>query len=107
MRNMYQCEKCGRVFADYDECMRHEDSHYVVSGWCREYEQECKDRTEYSDTLDAPSKVAVELNRWSSEKGCSEYVVAMYKFVRFVPADEIISDTVRRESEQQSENNAD
>ena len=95
MRNMYQCEKCRKVFADYDECYRHEERHWNVCGWYRQYEKAVSEFTQYSEKQEAPSVVAVELSRWNCEKQEEVHSVAVYHFKELFLSDRIASDEER------------
>ena len=101
MRSMYQCDKCGEIFGDYTECYNHEEQHWDVAGWCREYEKASTEMTTYDKKHFAPVEVGVELNRWSAEEGRTVRAVARYVFKEIFYEDRLLSDSQR--AEQQTE----
>ena len=73
MKNMYVCEKCNRMFEDFEEAERHEESHFemVTTGWDEmvpllEYANK---QTEYEKDSFEPTKLAVLLRseRWDKD----------------------------------------
>ena len=104
MRNMYQCEKCGKVFGDFDECYKHENSHWVVSSfYWREYEKACSDMTQYSQKFEAPSEVGVEIERYDEELGKQVHAVARYVLKEVFPSHYLTSDEELREQADKEE----
>ena len=64
MVNCYKCEKCGKVFTDYEEAYKHENEHYTVKRWFSCDDEEVMSReVEYSEKQSAPSGVVVPLER--------------------------------------------
>ena len=105
MKNIYQCEMCGKIFVDYDECRAHEESHWqVASDWYRKYEKATAEFTKYCEKYEAPSVVAVELKRWDSEAGEYANAVAVYKFQELITADSLVSDEERIKREEEAKN---
>ena len=97
MRNMYQCEKCGKVFSDFEECYKHEGSHWLVSSlYWREYEKACAEFTQYSEKHEAPSEVGVELERYDENTCKQVHAVARYVLKEIVMADRLVSDEERQ-----------
>ena len=98
MRNMYQCEKCGKVFADYDECYRHEERHWSICGWYKQFQKASAEFTQYSEKHEAPSVVGVELTRWERENG-EVHAVAVYHLKEIFLSDRLTSDEDRERQE--------
>lgn len=102
MRNIYQCEKCGKVFADYDECYKHEEKHWNVCGWYKQFEKASAEFTQYSEKHEAPSAVGVELTRWDGEKGEEVHAVAVYHLKEIFMSDRLTSDEERQRQEEEA-----
>ena len=93
MKNMYQCEKCGKVFEDFDECYKHEESHWLVSSlYWRQYEKACSGMTQYSQKYEAPSEVGVEIERYDPETCQQVHAVARYVLKEILYSDRLVSD---------------
>ena len=103
MRNIYQCEKCGKVFADYGECYRHEENHWQLCGWYKQYEKASAEFTQYSEKQEAPSVIGVELSRWDSETGKEVHAVAVYHLKEIFMGDKLTSDEERQRQEETRE----
>lgn len=64
MINCFKCEKCGKVFDNYEDASKHEDAHYTVKTWADTQDEEViRDNTVYSETSDAPIAVVVPMTR--------------------------------------------
>ena len=103
MKNIYQCEKCGKIFESYEECYKHEEMHFNVTEWYREYTEACKDFLKYTEKHDSPKEIGVELQRWNPETGKEEHAVAVYQFKEIFFSDRVTSDEERKAQEQEQE----
>ena len=102
MKQIYQCEKCGKVFADYDECYMHESHHWnVCDGWYRKFDKASAEFIQYSEKQEAPSVVGVELTRWNPETGDEEHAVAVYHLKEVFTSDKLVSDEERQRQEEE------
>lgn len=81
MINCYKCERCGRVFTDYDEANNHENRHFIQKNWFSSEDDEVIRRnTEYEPDLWAPSAVVVPMEREIYEEGGWKKEVAYVKY---------------------------
>ena len=103
MKNIYQCERCGKIFADYEQCYRHESDHFTVSDWAFVFQRECQNRTKYTEKSDAPSVVGVELSRWSDDKGETEKAIGIYQLKEVIFGDALMTDEQWREKDEQEQ----
>ena len=99
MKTVYKCEKCERVFDDYDECVLHEGKHFSVKQWYDETDEKVVERnTEYEPELYAPSAICVPMVRtfyedgeWKKETSYVKYYYSAKKSAEEVfPIDESI-----------------
>lgn len=91
MKNVYKCERCGRVFENYEDCERCESHHYTfTNGWSPDGINEKLDAmTEYKDGQEEPNVIHVVFERsywdrntetWKNEKRCGKYkLVSSYE----------------------------
>lgn len=82
MKNLYKCEKCGKVYDNFDECERCEKTHYTFSnGWRADGLHEKLDcMAEYKEGQEEPNVIHVVFERcywdgdeWKNEKRCGKY----------------------------------
>ena len=99
MKTVYKCEKCGKVFDDFDEAEVHENMHFTVKQWYDENDQKVVDRnTEWIPELYAPSAICVPMVRsfyddgeWKTETSYVKYYYSAKKSAEQVfPIDESI-----------------
>lgn len=70
MKTVYKCEKCGRVFDDYQAAEEHENRHFTVKQWYNDDDEKVVNRnTEYEPELWAPSAVCIPMQRCIYENG--------------------------------------
>lgn len=75
MVSCYKCEKCGKVFENYEEAYDHENRHYYTKTWVSSTDDEVMKREiEYSETSDAPVALVVPMERTVYDKEKSEWV---------------------------------
>ena len=90
MKNLYQCEKCGKMSADYEEITRCESMHYTLSRPWYDVEglaQTLESMTEYKEGQEEPNLIHVLFIRsywngdeWKEEKRCGKYkLVSSYE----------------------------
>ena len=83
MKNLFKCEKCGKVSENYDEIVNCENMHYVFSNLC-DYDTDINETlnsmTEYKEGQEEPSVIHVWFRRsywdgetWKEEKRCWKY----------------------------------
>ena len=69
MTTMYKCEKCGKIFSEYDECYTHENGHWILDRWTSMInETDLDTMTEYKEGQEEPNVVHLFFKRWNSEK---------------------------------------
>ena len=78
MTSMYKCDKCGQIFADYDEAWKHESNHWMVSRGYNDLTETLDNMTEYKEGQEEPNVVHIMFERWDTEK--AEYVRRCGKF---------------------------
>lgn len=70
MKTCYKCERCGKVFDNYESASEHENSHFTPKTWLLECDMKVvNDNTEWSNELYAPSAVVVPMERTVFEDG--------------------------------------
>lgn len=93
MTNCYKCDKCGRVFDNYEEAYEHEGKHFEPRTWYTDEDMKViRANMEYSPELWAPSAVVVPMERtvrdadgvWQTE---THYVKYYYSAKR--PAEQV------------------
>lgn len=82
MKNLYKCERCGKVSEDYEEIGKCEQMHYVFQN---AYASDSLDRkldamAEYKEGEEEPKVIHVWFSRsywdgdtWKEEKRCGKY----------------------------------
>ena len=80
MTYMYRCDKCGKMFSDYDECAKHEQDHWILDRWS-ELDGILDSMTEYKEGQEEPNIIHVKFTRWNSEKGENETRCGKFKLV--------------------------
>ena len=83
MKNLYKCEKCGKVSEDYDEIQKCESMHYVMQRPWYEVDglnEVLENGTEYKEGQAEPNIIHVLFTRsywngedWKEEKRCGKY----------------------------------
>ena len=84
MKNLYKCEKCGKVFENYEDCERCESHHYnFVNQWeSNGLNQKLDEMAEYKDGQEEPNVIHIwmvreywdkESGEWKNEKRCGKY----------------------------------
>ena len=83
MKQMYVCEKCGKMSSDYEEIAKCESMHYsLVRGWCGDdkLEESLENGTHYKEGEEEPDVIHVLFQRsywngdeWKEEKRCGKY----------------------------------
>ena len=84
MKQLYKCEKCGKVFETYEECERCESHHYTFENAWRSdgLHEKLNVMTEYKDGQEEPNVIHVVFDRsywdgetgeWKNEKRCGKY----------------------------------
>lgn len=82
MKNLYKCEKCGKLSENYDEIARCEQMHFGLSrSWVDSDLNETLDSmTEYKEGQEEPNVIHVVFTRsywngdeWKEEKRCGKY----------------------------------
>ena len=75
MVSCYKCEKCGKVFENYEEAYKHENRHFYVKSWVSSEDSEViNNEMEYSETQEGPSAVVVPMERTTYDEDKSEWV---------------------------------
>ena len=80
MTNVFKCDKCGKLFDDYDECYAHENSHWSLTRWS-DIDSTLDSMTEYKEGQDEPNVVHLAFTRWNSETREYERRCGKYKLV--------------------------
>ena len=91
MTNVFKCDKCGKLFDDYDECYAHEESHWTITYWDDLYDEVLKGMTEYKEGQEEPNVVHMVFYRWNSEKGTTERRCGKYKLISSYEAPLVIA----------------
>ena len=89
MTYMYKCDKCGKMFNDFDECAQHEQSHWTLDRW-NDWNGTLDGMTEYKEGQEEPTVIHVVFTRWNSEKGEYEKRCGKFKLVSSYDAPLII-----------------
>ena len=89
MKTIYKCERCGKIFDDYEECDRHESEHWSLRRWSSN-EDLLDSMTEYKEGQEEPNVIHVSFARWNREKGGYDERFGKYKLVSSYPAPLII-----------------
>ena len=64
MVTCYRCEKCGRVFDDYEKACEHENSHFIPKTWMNDEDEKVVNaNNEWIPELYAPSAVVIPMER--------------------------------------------
>ena len=97
MKQLYQCEKCGQFFDDYNEAMEHEYKHYIPE--VDQYDTEKGEflrldtRATYKEGQEEPNTIHIRMSRYNTETGNMEYRFGKYRLVSSYSAPlEITSD---------------
>ena len=80
MKSLWKCEKCGKVFSDYDECYAHEESHWSLSRWS-DMDAVLDGMTEYKEGQEEPNVIHMVFTRWNHEKGEYEKRCGKFKLI--------------------------
>lgn len=72
MKSLYKCDKCGKVFDDYEECYNHEYSHWNVRRGYSTDDELLDSMTEYKEGQEEPNVIHIVFERWDNEK--CEYI---------------------------------
>ena len=89
MKTMYQCEKCGKLFSDYDEAWKHDNSHWTVERGYNKYTATLDSLTEYEEGIEEPVIVHLVFERWNTDKNEYEARCGKYKLISSYEAPEI------------------
>ena len=94
MTTVYKCDKCGKVFDSYEECQKHESSHFEVKTWMDSEDEKVFNRNvEYDPCLWAPSAVVVPMTRTvyddDTGKWNNETVYIKYFYSAKMPAEQV------------------
>ena len=89
MTSMYKCDKCGKMFADYDECYNHEYKHWNLSRW-DDFDGKMDSMTEYKEGQEEPNVVHLVFTRWNSDTCQTEKRCGKYKLISSYDAPLII-----------------
>ena len=81
MKSLYQCEYCGKTFADYEECDIHESNHWTVDRGWNDISDTLDTMTEYKEGQEEPNVVHILFRRWNRERGEYEKRCGKYKLV--------------------------
>ena len=83
MKQMYVCEKCGKMSDNYDEIVKCESMHYALNrGWygVEGLAETLEKMTEYKEGQEEPNVIHVMFERsywngdeWKEEKRCGKY----------------------------------
>ncbi|MBO5919385.1 MAG: hypothetical protein J6Q34_02705 [Bacteroidales bacterium] len=90
MKNLYKCEKCGKVSENYDEVAMCESRHYFMPRPWYDVEglaETLDSMTEYKEGQEEPNVIHVMFQRsywdgddWKEEKRCGKYkLVSSYE----------------------------
>ena len=80
MISLYICDKCGKVFTDYDECYNHEYTHWNLERWTDE-DNRLDLCTEYKEGQEEPNMIHMKFRRWNQEKCEYEYRYGKFKLI--------------------------
>lgn len=80
MKQMYVCEKCGKMSENYSEIEDCESRHYTVCRGWSDLSDKLNEMTEYKQGQDEPNVIHVEMERyyctegeWKKEIRCGKY----------------------------------
>ena len=90
MKQMYVCEKCGKMSENYEEIVKCENMHYTLHRcWCdvQGLNETLDNLTEYKEGQEEPNVIHVMFERsywdgeeWKNEKRCGKYkLISSYK----------------------------
>ena len=97
MTTCYRCEKCGKVFDDYNQACDHENRHFTPKTWMTDDDMKVVNAdTEWIPELYAPSAVVIPMERliyeddeWKTEVSYVKYYYSAKKAAEQVfPIDE-------------------
>ena len=81
MTTCYKCEKCGKVFEEYEKAYDHESCHFIPKAWYSEEDTKVINaNTEWIPELYAPSAVVVPMERTVFVDGEWKNEVAYVKY---------------------------
>ena len=81
MTTCFRCERCGKVFNDYDIASEHENRHFIPKTWLNSEDEKVVNRnTEWIPDLFAPSAVVIPMERSFYEDGEWKQEVAYVKY---------------------------
>lgn len=82
MTSMYKCDKCGKLFADYDEAYEHEKMHWTVDRYKTLVgKTDLDSMTEYKEGQEEPNVVHMVFSRWNTEKCDYEFRCGKFKLI--------------------------
>ena len=81
MTSMYRCDYCGKTFVDYDECYKHEQTHWTLDRGWNEMVDTLDKMTEYKEGQEEPQVIHVMFRRWNVEKGEFEKRCGKFKLI--------------------------
>ena len=90
MTYMYKCDKCGKMFNDYDECSKHERGHWNLNRWS-ELDGVLDSMTEYKEGQEEPNVIHVMFERWNPETQERETRCGKFKLVSSYDAPLVIT----------------
>lgn len=92
MKTVYKCEKCGRVFEDYEQAEAHENGHFTVKQWYDENDEKVVlHNTEYDPELYSPSAICVPMVRtfYDDNEWKTETIYLKYYYSAKRPAEQV------------------
>ena len=107
MKTMYECEKCGSRFENYDDCLRCEGSHIGVGYYVYNFENE-RDTYQTWKKVDIRPRIAVIVSDdiWSRSEETGQYETTkkfgLYKLDRLL-TDEETAEIYRKANEREQE----
>ena len=98
MKNLYKCDKCGKVSENFEEIEKCEKMHYYIPRpWCDVdgLSETLDSMTEYKEGQEEPNIIHVMFNRsywngdeWKEEKRCGKYkLISSYELPLVISED--------------------
>ena len=80
MTCIYKCDKCGKIFTDYEEGVQHEQNHWDLDRW-ETLDGTLDSMTEYKEGQEEPNVIHAVFKRWNSEQCCYEKRCGKFKLI--------------------------